>query len=75
MADERTRTDWKGRFDALSVNHDRIAQELAEAQKVADGQAEQLAAKNGEIEELKRAVQRARAEGLKGAAEFLLRAE
>lgn len=69
---ERIRTDWKGRADALAVERDQFAADnLKLSDRIGDLEAA-LVQKDAEIEELKRAVQRARLEGAKAATESLL---
>lgn len=69
---ERTRTDWKGKYDAKSVECDTLQAKANEQQKELELVNGLLEAKDREIEDLKKAVQRARLEGAKATTESLL---
>lgn len=71
----RSRVDWKAKYEGLKTEHELLSRDFGETVEENKRLSGALAEKDSEIERLNRQVGRAKLEGAKGLATFLLESE
>jgi predicted nucleic acid-binding Zn-ribbon protein len=73
MTDERTRTDWKGRYEAAQAERDQLRQDLDKANTTLENQQALIDEREHEVAELRKQVNLARIQGMNEVTGLLLR--